>query len=357
MIGAPAGAAEKAASDTWARRTVVVAGTVFAMATLLFVFAYAASGFLLLFAGLLFAVFLDALTRGLGYVLDIPRPFRLAIVCLALVGAIALFAIGAGAMVVEQLPGLLDMLDRQARDLRARIEDLGLLGGEGEENGGGIASWIPDPSGVFGHATAAVATAFGVVGNFVIVVVLGLFLAVQPSLYHDGVVRLVPPAKRARFSAVLDEMGAILRFWLVGQALLMAIIGTVVWLALMVVGMPAAFLLGLIAGLLNFVPVIGPILAGIPILLVAFGQEWWHVFYALGVYTFIQMLEGNVLTPIIQQRAVSLPPALIFTAQILLGIMFGFFGLVLATPLAAAGKVAVERLYIEDVLGDGEEAG
>jgi predicted PurR-regulated permease PerM len=110
--------------------------------------------------------------------------------------------------------------------------------------------------------------------------------------------------------------------------------------------------LGLTAGLLNFVPVIGPILAGIPIVLVAMAQDWWIVFYALGVYCFIQFLEGNVLTPLIQRRAVRLPPALIIAAIVIMGLLFGFPGVILATPFAAVVMVAVKRLYVEDVLQD-----
>jgi predicted PurR-regulated permease PerM len=349
----PVGDAERS-SLAW--RTATVAGVVLAIALSVFIVIYAASGFLLIFAGILFAVFLDALTTAIGRVLPIHRAIRLGLVCLATGSALAAFLASIGSVAIGQTPDLLATLEAELRGLQRMAREFGSMGENGAEanndNEGGWLDWLPDPAGLFGQVRAAFETTFGVVGNIVVILVMGVFLAAQPDLYRDGLTRLVAPSSRRRFGQVLDEIGRTLRFWLIGQFITMTIIGLVVWAALAAVGMPGAILLGLTAGLLNFVPVIGPILAGIPIVLVAMAQDWWIVFYALGVYLFIQFLEGNILTPLIQRRAVRLPPALILGAIVIMGLLFGLPGIILATPFAAVVMVAVKRLYIEDVLKD-----
>lgn len=348
-------------------RTATVAGVVLAIGLGLFLVLYASSGFLLLFAGILFAVFLDAFTTAIARVLPIPRSLRLTIVCLITGAALAGFIGSVGAIAVGQTPDLLSTLERELRGIEDMIEEYGLAADidmPGEESvpaetsdGGrnrGLAAWLPDPEGLFGRVRAAFATTFGVLGNIGVILVVGVFLAAQPQLYRDGAVKLVSIESRPRFGAVLDEIGLTLRYWLIGQFVTMGVIGGVVYLALTAVGMPGAIMLALTAALLNFVPVIGPILAGIPIVLVAMSQEWWVVGYALGVYCLVQFLEGNILTPLIQRQAVSMPPALIMASLVIMGLLFGIVGIMLATPFAAVCMVAVKRLYVEDVLGDHE---
>jgi predicted PurR-regulated permease PerM len=351
-------------------RTATIAGVVLAIAACLFLIIYASSGFLLLFAGILFAVFLDALTRALGVIAPIGRGLRLTIVCIATSLAAIGFITSVGVTAVSQTPDLIRTLEREIRSIEQMLQEYNVVnlvseeitdgnGENGDEatNGSatrssGLSDWLPDPSGLFGQVRAAFATTFGVIGNIGVILIVGVFLAAQPQLYRDGAVKLVSIQSRERFGEVLDEVGVTLRFWLMGQFVTMAIIGIVVYAALAVVGMPGAILLGLAAGVLNFIPVLGPILAGIPIILVAMSQDWWVVGYALAVYCVIQFLEGNVLTPLIQRKAVSLPPALIMASLVIMGILFGFVGIILATPFAAVMMVLVKRLYIEDVLGD-----
>lgn len=359
------------------RRTAIVAGVVLAIALAVFIVIYAASGFLLIFAGILFAVLLGALTDALGRLAPIARWIRLTIVCVLLAIAFGAFFTSIGTVAVSQTPDLVRTLQSELSDLRDTIRNYGGVDEAVEEvtgidpgtedsssdsasadeqdapsPGGLFADLLPDPSGFLGQMRVAFTTTFGVLGNIGVVVVLGVFMAAQPGVYRDGAVKLVAPANRARFGEVMDEIGLTLRHWLVGQFVTMCIIGVVVWAALAAVGMPGAVLLALTGAIFNFIPIIGPIFAGIPIVLVAMSQEWWIVFYAVGVYAFVQFLEGNVLTPLIQRRAVSMPPALIMASLVIMGILFGIVGVVLATPLAAVIMVAVKRLYIEDVLGD-----
>ena len=158
---------------------------------------------------------------------------------------------------------------------------------------------------------------------------------------------LVPPASRQHYREVLDEAGETLRHWLLGQSLTMTLIALFVWIGLMLVGVGPALLLGLQAGLLAFVPTLGPLIAGIAIMLASLAFGFWGVIGALGVYLAVQTLESYLLTPIIQKRAISVPPAILFASQIILGLLFGLYGLALATPLAAIARVFILRLYVE----------
>jgi predicted PurR-regulated permease PerM len=152
--------------------------------------------------------------------------------------------------------------------------------------------------------------------------------------------------------AVMDEMGSVLRLWLVGQLIRIVLMAVCVWLALYLLGLPGAFLLGAQAGVSNFVPYLGPILAAIPVGLVAMPLGTSMLIWAVGIYTIIQSIEGYVIGPLILRQAVELPPAWTLVAIVLFGSLFGLMGIALAMPLLAIGRIAVLRLYVEDLLGD-----
>ena len=132
----------------------------------------------------------------------------------------------------------------------------------------------------------------------------------------------------------------------------MAVVGLITTIGLWLLGIPLASTLGLITGLFEFAPFIGPILAAVPAVLIAFTQSPMDALYVIILYIAIQQIEGYLITPYVQKRAVDLPPALTIFAQLLMGVLFGLFGLLLATPLVAASMVIVRMAYIEDVLGD-----
>lgn len=195
-------------------------------------------------------------------------------------------------------------------------------------------------------ATSAVTSTFGALGNLLIIVVVGIYGAVDPGLYRKGLRSLLAPSLRERGDAVMDETGATLGAWLTAQLMSMTVVGVLTGLGLWAVGIPLAFLLGLIAGLLAFVPIIGPIVAAIPGILIAFPEGWHAVIWALGVYLGVQLLESNLITPLIQQQRVHLPAALVLVAQLLFGALFGIFGVTLATPLTALAMTLVNHLYV-----------
>ncbi len=320
-------------------------------AALLFLAWRTAGTLLLIFAGLLFGALLDACARGLGYVLPIGRGWRLALVCVLMMAGTAWLLIWGGSTLAAQADDLLRLIDEQLRVLRGELRSMGITPQPGPEGPRSLARLLfPDPAALFGTAYSAFNVATGLLGSAVVVVFIGLFVAMSPDTYRRGVLRLLPRGRRDRVGEVLDEMAVTLRWWLVGQLVAVVLIALTTWAALALIGMPGALLLGLQAGVVNFIPYIGPVIGAAPIALAAMAQGVAMVVWALGVHVVIQTLEGYVLAPLIQRRVADVPPVLTLAAVMLFGALFGALGIALATPLVAVARVAVVRLYIEDRL-------
>jgi predicted PurR-regulated permease PerM len=185
-----------------------------------------------------------------------------------------------------------------------------------------------------------------------LVVFLGAFMAATPDLYRNGLLRLVPKPRRRRADEILGGIAHALRWWFLGQLVSMATLGVLTGFGLWLLDIPLWLALATLTAILTFVPYLGPILAAAPILLISFAQGLQDGLYVLALYVVVQMLEGNLITPLVQQRAVSLPPALTISSQIFFGALFGMLGFVLATPLVAALLVFVRMAYVEDTLND-----
>ena len=190
------------------------------------------------------------------------------------------------------------------------------------------------------------------IAALLVVLFTGLFLAFDPTMYVRGAIRLCPPGYRVRFGEVLGAVGYTLKWWLVGQGITMLVIAIATMIGLWLLGVPLAFVLGVIAGLFNFIPNFGPLFSMVPATLLALTVGPERAVGVIILFVVLQNLEGNVLTPLIQRKAVDLPPAIGIIAQILLGILVGAVGLILAWPLAAAVVMLVKMMYVEDVLGD-----
>lgn len=352
----------------------------------------------LVFAGVLLGVFLDGLTRGLGHVLPLSRGLRLTLVSLVLAaGTIGLVGFG-GATVVQQGRELGETIGKQSGTVTGWLSSYGIdlpplgAGGgsdakaqtsrpepkggddkkDGDKGGGdksgdkkpeglaGLASGalkspgslLSDAGNVLGPAAAVIVGLFSALGNVLVIVFLGLAFAADPGSYRDGTLRFVPPDRRRRWARVLDGAGETLRHWLFGQLVTMAVIFLCTWAGLAVLGVGGALILGLQAGLLAFVPTVGPLIAGLVILLAGLASGTQALLGALGVYLAVQGLESYGLTPFIQKRALDIPPATIFAGQLVLGVIFGLWGIALALPLMAVIKVLLEQLYVEDALGE-----
>jgi predicted PurR-regulated permease PerM len=198
-------------------------------------------------------------------------------------------------------------------------------------------------------ANAATRT-LGALGSIGLVLVLGVYLAADPPLYRRGLVRLVPPAWRARVDGALLASAKALSRWLLGQGISMLFVGSTTAIGLAVLGIPLAATIGVIAGVLAFVPFFGPIASGILAVLLAFMQGPQQALYVAGLCVAIQQVEGNLLMPFVQRWAVNLPAVLGISAAVIFGLLFGLPGVILATPLMVVLIVLIEKLYVEAVL-------
>jgi predicted PurR-regulated permease PerM len=195
-------------------------------------------------------------------------------------------------------------------------------------------------------------SAGGVIINAILVLFIGIYMAVSPGLYVDNTIRLFPIRRRKRMRQVVSALGVALRWWLLGRAASMLVVGILTALGLWIAGVPQPLALALIASLLAFIPFMGPVLGAIPAILVALVESPVKVLYVILVFSIVQILENYFITPLIQQRAVSMAPALLITVQIIMAVLFGGLGVLLATPIAVVIIVLIQMLYIHDVLGD-----
>ena len=348
---------------------------------------------------LVFIVFLGSLfglavARAVDYLerLHIRRGIAAALVVLSVIGA--LVGVGAwvaptlreqGAVLRQQLPEAVDRVETWVNS-RSGFFSLFIGGGKATPAPAGATGAAtpapapaapPDSAAASGQALTGVAPATtlrerlgrqlsgasrylfpflsstaAVAGGLLLVLFLSIYIGAEPELYHRGIMHLFPHHARARAGEVLSEMAIVLRKWLVTQLIAMIVIGTVTTGVLLVLGVKAAVALGLIAGLLEFVPTVGPIMSAVPAVAMGFVDSPEKALYVLIAYVGIQFLENHLLIPLLMKGGLDLPPALTIVAQALMTIVFGFLGLMVAVPLTAAVMVPIKMLYVEDVVGD-----
>jgi predicted PurR-regulated permease PerM len=199
-------------------------------------------------------------------------------------------------------------------------------------------------------------TIFGAAAAFVLVLVGGTYLALDPQLYKRGFLILFPESLRPLIESTMDDAGAALRLWLGSQFLAMIVVGVMTAIGLILVGVPSPLALGVIAGGLEFVPIIGPVLAAIPALLLASSQDWQTVGWTLVVFIVVQQTENNILMPLLVGRAAGVAPAVGLFAVVAIGVLFGPLGLLLGYPLAIVADVAIRKLYVRETLGEDVDA-
>lgn len=311
----------------------------------------AANVLLLLFMGLLLAVALRALSRPLARLTGLPEWVALIAVILVLTGLV----FGSGGLFV---PVLTTEIDRLVQDLPNAAENfqeaLGRSGwgrqllqtaSPGDALSGLPGALLPGVGSVFTFT-------FATLTNMVFVLFIGLFFALNPRLYTRGLVRLFPPRSRHRAREVTGQVGTTLRAWLLGQLVAMLSAGILTMLGLSLLGTPSALALGFLAGLFEFIPTIGALFAAVPAVLLAFADSPAQALYVAAIFFVVQQIQSNIIMPVVYQRAVSLPPALTLSTILLMGVLFGFLGVLVATPLVAVVIRLVKTLYLEGVLGD-----
>lgn len=326
---------------------------ILAIATLLIAWQLSAI-LLLVFAGMLVAALLDAAVRPLDKILPLPRAMIVVLVTLLIAGLIAVGLSWGGFSLWQGVDELWSMISKRATELYERFgEDLGdQLSSEGNSL---MQDLLPNPADLFSQAGSIFGLTLGVLGNIVIIGFLGLFFAINPAGYRDGVLVLIPAKHRLRWKDAFDHTGQTLRGWLVTQLAVMILIGCLVFTLLTLLGSPDALLLGLLAGFLNFIPYLGPVISAVPVLLTLAGQDMTALWIGALSLLLIQNIEGYVITPLVQQRIIELPPAWSLTIMAVMGVLFGPMGVALATPLFAVSRTLTQKLYIEP--RDADETG
>ena len=336
----------------FAHRVLVATCIVAGVALVLVGVWYAADLLLLVFAGILVSILLRGFSQLLTRKTGLGHGLSLALVSLTLLALIAAGVWLIGGSVGAQISELQQQLPRAVESLRRLIEQYD-WGQSALEHLPSVREWFASRRGtIVSGVTGLASTTLGVVVNVVVVVIIGLYLAAQPEMYSGGIKRLLPRRYRNRAGEVLGVIDEALGRWLIGRLSLMLVNGGLTAAGLWLLGMPLALTLGLLAGLLNFVPNFGPLIAALPAVLIAFLQGPQHALYVALLYVAVQTMDGYLLTPLVDRRSVELPPVLTIAAQVLLGLLFGFVGLLVASPLAATVMLLVKMLYIEDVLGD-----
>ncbi len=361
----------------------------------------AQSVFLTAFLGVLFGLAVSAGVDWLRERIRLPRGLLAALIVLSATGAIVMFFVVSGPVLAEQsrelrtkLPEALDKIDTwiQARQTgflgtvarggsattapAATPGDTTQGGTQGALRGppdqpapdsalgaAGQTSTAPTPQSLrerllgqitnltryfFGFVSSTVA----VVAGLVLILVLSIYIGTDPDTYHDGLMKLFPRPWRARAGEVLTAVSLALRRWLVTQLIAMVVIGIVTTVTLLALGVNAAVPLGVIAGLFEFIPTVGPILSAVPAVAMGFVDSPQKALAVIIAYVVIQQLENYLLIPYLMREGVNLPPVLTIMAQALMALIFGFLGLLCAVPMLAAVMVTVKMLYVQDVVGE-----
>jgi predicted PurR-regulated permease PerM len=329
----------------------VVCFTFFLLAVLYFTF----DVLLLVFAAALLAIFLRGLADILSRYVNLSEGWSVllvsALLTAVLAGAIAFLAPD----VADQVRHLREKLPESAREAAAYISQFAW--------GRTLIDQLPSIETVRANVSASTllsgvggffSSTVGVIGNFFVVILLAIYMASEPRFYCRGFTNLFPLDKRTRVREVLFAISDTLRWWLIGKVGSMIFIGLLTWIGLSILGVPLALTLGLIAGLLSFIPNFGPIISALPALLLAFIDSPIKAVYVLALFVGVQLIESNLVTPLIERETVELPPALTIIFQLSLAVLVGGLGLVLATPLLAVIMVLIQMVYIQDVLGDRE---
>jgi predicted PurR-regulated permease PerM len=305
---------------------------------------------LVIFAGVLFGVCLRRAAEEVSRLLRLPVAWSLVIVVIL----ILLFFSGIGWFFSQAIASQISQLSQQLPAAAEKVGNMISQSGLGKTllqhlNTGSMQTSAGSiVQGFFGVAANVVQ----VVGGIIIILFLALYFAAEAGRYANGLVRLVPPARRPRAAEILHETASAMWYWMLGRLFSMTVLGIMTALGLWLLGVPLPAALGFLAGIMIFVPYIGSVVSAIPSVVIAASINLSLAVYVIALYVGVHLVEGYVLVPLVQRRVVHLPPALTLSAQVILAVLAGFLGLLFATPLVAAAIVMIRMIYIEDLLGD-----
>lgn len=330
---------------------------------------YFSATLFLIFAGALLGVTLTAMSNQLHRVMGGPHALRLVIVCLVMAALFAGIVTLGGSTITQQAKALSGTIKEQIVNLKEFLERHGVDTSYLDLNAAStpnsttttpslprtLPSNLPSAGAIASGGGAIVSQTLklilgtvGAVGNFFIVLFLGLAFAAQPSIYRKGILAMSPVRHRQKVEIVVDRISNTLERWLIAQMITMSAVFAVTWIGLAIIGIPGSFILGVQAGLLAFIPTLGALLGGLIILLASISSGWIALLSAFILFMGVHALESYILTPILQRQALEIPPATLFAFQILLGVVFGVWGLTLALPMLAVTKVIIDFIREDD---------
>lgn len=318
---------------------------------------------LMAFAGIIFAVVINGFAGFIRRYIPISRGWSIAVVGIMILTVMTSFGFFFGSQIVEEVGQFTEKLPQQISQVRETISEWSLvekLTGGDDENGKapeqeedekdkGLGDTMP--AGAGGKIFQLGVNIVDILATIGLILITGIYFVIDPETYKKGVALLFTKKRADRVNEALETCGKALWSWLSGQFVVMISVGVMVTIGLMIIGVPLALVLGIIAGISEFIPIIGPWVGAVFGLLFAFSVDGQTALYTAIFYLFIQQVEGNLLTPLIQQRMVHIPPAIVILSVVAFGTVFGIAGIILATPLAVIAMVLVGMFYVEDVLG------
>lgn len=333
--------------------------TVCAVAALMIVFllgiASAIDVVLILFISVLFAIMLHSLADLLGRYSGIGETWSLLVVVLLLL----LLTVVGGWLLVPRIATQTEQFRQQWPESLASFRE--------RMNGTPWGNWLlqqvietdqflPKPQAILSRTAGAATSAFGLMGVLLVVCFVGLMLAAQPQAYQQGFLRLIPLSQRARGKTILGEIGSSLKWFLTAKAVAIVVVGVLTGLGLSLLGVELAATLAIVAALLTFIPNFGPIISAVPAVLLGLMHSPMTALWVVVLFIAVQLIESYLVTPLIQYRALSLPPVLVIAAQLAASVWMGVLGLVVATPLLIVAIVLVRNLYLKGMLQEGASA-
>lgn len=302
---------------------------------------------MLVFGGLLLAVVLRRLALLLGRLVRLPQPWPLYLLIAVLIGLIGGGLWMFGGQITGQAQALQDTIGKAMGNFEDVLSERGMSG---------ILSGVEDmdwmASGMVSRLTGAASLAVEALYSVLVIAFVGLYVAVHPRVYQRGLLLLLPASRQTQAERALAATGEALWSWMVGQAIAMALVGVLTWGALMVLGIPMAGTLAILAALLEFVPIVGPLIAAVPALLIALTQGIDTMLWVALAYLVIQSAESYIITPLAERWAVALPPGVAIVAITAFFSLFGFVGMLFAMPFAVAVTVMLRVLYVREALGN-----
>jgi len=328
--------------NLFAKKVWITAGIIALLVILIFILKAAFNVLLMIFAGSLISIFFHGLADLVERKTKWKRAVSMTVGVLftfLLIGSM-FYLMGAkisqqASEMSKEIPGLVDTAESKLRESTMGRKILYYFAGNNSQK-------------LMNSFQQIFRTSFGVVGDLYIILFIGLFFTVNPSMYKEGIVKLMPRPAKQGARRVMNRISGTLKGWLKGAMLAMFIIAIFTFIGLKIVDLPMALALAVMAGLLNFIPNFGPLIAMIPAVLIGLTIDTNTGLIVAAMYVGIQAIESNVVTPMVQNAIIKIPPAMIIISQVLIGTLTGGLGIILATPLLALVIVIVDELYVKN---------